>query len=306
MQSIELSSIDLNLLVAFEALMDTKSVTAAAQRIHIGQPAMSAALGRLRLLFNDELFIRIGREMQPTATALEIAPGISMALQHIRLTLQSSQQFNPATAQQTFVLGISDYASTVVIPRLLDRCRQQAPGVDIRLISYDKDQVNDLLGQPAIAVVLGSNFADLSSLAIQQPLMEERFVGIGRPDHPAISQGGISLADFVALPQILVTLRRDEVGVLDRALAAQTLQRRVVLTTPYFLMLPAILANSDLVAAIPLRLAQHFAQQGLVAVFELPLTVKPWAISMVWSKLSDQSPACRWLRQAIQQICTEI
>ena len=124
MKSIDLDAIDLNLLVAFEVIFEEQSVTAAAQRLHLGQPAMSAALGRLRLLFEDELFVRVGRDMKPTAKAIKIAPGISTALQQIRLTLQSSQPFDPATAQQTLVIGISDYGSTVIVPKLLNICRQ--------------------------------------------------------------------------------------------------------------------------------------------------------------------------------------
>ncbi|WP_416666215.1 LysR family transcriptional regulator [Egbenema bharatensis] len=306
MKSIDITAIDLNLLVAFEAVFEEQSVTAAAQRLHLGQPAMSAALGRLRLLFQDELFIRMGRDMKPTAKALEIAPGILMALQQIRLTLQASQEFEPATAQQTFVIGISDYGSTVIVPRLLNLCRQTAPGIDLRLISYEKDQVDELLKQPSTTVIVGSNFPDLTRLTFQQPLMEERFVGICRKGHPALSQGAMLLEQFAELPHALVTLRRDEVGVIDRALAARNLQRRIVLTTPYFLTLPAIVSSSDTIAAIPLRLARKFAEQGWVEWFELPLEIAPWMISMVWSQLSDQALACRWLRQTIQQICQEI
>jgi DNA-binding transcriptional LysR family regulator len=306
MKSIDIAAIDLNLLVAFEAVFEEQSVTAAAQRLHLGQPAMSAALGRLRLLFQDELFIRIGRDMKPTAKALEVAPGISMALQQIRLTLQASQQFEPATAQQTFVIGISDYGSMVIVPKLLNICRQRAPGIDLRLISYEKDQVDGLLKQPSTTVVIGSHFPALTRLAFQQSLMEERFVGICRKGHPALAQGSISLEQFAELPHALVTLRRDEVGAIDRALTAQNLQRRIVLTTPYFLTLPAIVTSSDTIAAIPFRLARQFAEQGLVEWFELPLDIAPWEISMVWSQLSDQALACRWLRQTIQQIGQEI
>lgn len=306
MSSIQLAAIDLNLLVAFEALLEAESVTAAAQRIHIGQPAMSAALKRLRLLFEDDLFIRIGREMKPTAKALEIAPGILSALQQIRLTLQSSQQFDPANAQQAFVIGSSDYANTVIAPKLLEICHHSAPGIDLRLISYEKDQVNMLLAQPEIAVIIGSNFQNLSSQTLQLPLMTERFVGICRQGHPALIEGSMSLASFVNLPHALFTLRRDQVGVIDQALARQNLQRRIVLTTPYLLTLPAIVARNETIAAIPSRLAQQFAQQGQVELFELPLQIDPWAISMVWSKRSNQVPAYRWLRQSIEQICQDL
>ncbi|MEB3357963.1 MAG: LysR family transcriptional regulator [Synechococcales bacterium] len=306
MTSISLASIDLNLLVAFEAIFETGSVTAAAAQVHIGQPAMSAALGRLRSLFDDDLFIRIGRDMKPTAKALEIAPGITAALQQIRLTLQSSQQFDPAIAHQAFIIGCTDYASTVITPTLLQVCRQRAPGIDLRLISYEKSQISALLEQPTLAVILGSGFHDLPPHILQKPLMAERFVGICRRNHPAIRDGSLTLEQFVELPHALFTLRRDEVGVIDRALAKQTLRRRIVLTTPYWLTLPAIIANSDLVAAVPTRMAHQFTTQGFVDTFEIPLALDSWAISMVWSQLTDQAPNCIWLRQAIEEVCAGI
>jgi len=306
MKSIDLSSIDLNLLVAFEAIFAQRSVTAAARQVHIGQPAMSSALKRLRFLFEDDLFVRVGRDMKPTAKALAIAPGISSALKQIRLTLRSSQHFEPATARQAFVIGCSDYAGAVIAPKLLQACHERAPGIDLRLIPYEKERVSALLEQSEIAAIVGSSFQDLPQQALEQSLMKERFVGICRPGHPVAIAGSISLERFAELPHALFTLRRDDVGAIDRVLAARNLKRRIVLTTPYFLTLPAIVADTDTIAAIPSRLAQQFSDRGRVDRFELPLPMNPWTISMVWSQLSDCDPACQWLRQIIQQICGAI
>jgi len=304
MKSIDLASVDLNLLVAFEAIFQEQSVTGAAQRLHLGQPAMSAALGRLRTLFKDDLFVRVGRDMKPTTKALSLAPSISAALHQIRQTLEDSQVFDPATTQYTFAIGGSDYVGAVVLPKLLRYCQQFAPGIDIRLISFDKDQLGELFEQQAIAVVLGT-FEIPPRLTQQVPLMQEHFVGICRPGHPLLAQPVLSLEDFATLPHALFTLRRDEVGAIDRALAAQNLKRRIALTTPYLLTLPALIAENDIVAAIPARLARQFVEQGKVAQFDLPLSLKPWSISMMWSQLSEQAPPNRWLRRTIQHICDE-
>ncbi len=145
MKSIELAQIDLNLLVAFESLFEERSVTAAAQRLYLGQPAMSAALGRLRTLFGDELFIRVGREMQPTTKAVMIAPGIFSALHQVRQTIKSSQNFEPASDQRDFAVGSTDYTSFVVIPKLMTYCREVAPKLNFRMIGFEKDSVGDLL-----------------------------------------------------------------------------------------------------------------------------------------------------------------
>ncbi|HIK17256.1 MAG TPA: LysR family transcriptional regulator [Leptolyngbyaceae cyanobacterium M33_DOE_097] len=302
MKSINLSSVDLNLLVAFEALFEEKSVTAAAQRLHLGQPAMSAALSRLRLLFQDELFIRIGREMQPTAKALEIAPNLSLALQQIRATLATSQTFDPATSEQAFAIASSDYTSTVLIPKLLEHCRHFAPGVDLRLLTFTKNQLETLLEQRTIEIAIGT-FQETPRQALQVPLMQERFVGICRHGHPALRDGEMTLNAFVETPQALFTLRQDAIGEVDKVLAEKGLKRRIALTTPYLLVLPTIIANSDLVAAIPSRIAKQFAEQGHIDWFELPIHTEPWFISMMWSKLSDQDTANVWLRETIQQVC---
>ena len=120
MKSINLAAIDLNLLVAFEALLEQCSVTQAAQQLQIGQPAMSASLNRLRVLFEDELFVRLGRQMQPTLKAQVIALGILAALHHIRQTVTFSQSFEPTSSDRTFAIGSSDYTSFILVPPLLE------------------------------------------------------------------------------------------------------------------------------------------------------------------------------------------
>lgn len=306
MSLIDLSSVDLNLLVAFDAIFELRSVTAAAQRLHIGQPAMSATLGRLRILFKDDLFVRIGRDMQPTATAQAIAPDVASVLQQIRLTLQSSQQFSPGISQQSFVIGCSDYSSIVILPPLLRLCRQSAPGINFRLISYEKNQLGSLLERNAMVIALGSTFHDLPQRIKEESLMKERFVGICRKQHPVLQDKSVSLEQFVEPPHALFTLRQDAVGAVDQALEALNLSRRIILTTPYLLTLSAIVADSETVAAIPSRLAQQLVEQGSVDSFEIPLDLDPWYISMFWSSLSDRSLSCRWLRQTIHQLCEDM
>jgi DNA-binding transcriptional LysR family regulator len=302
---IDLSGIDLNLLVAFEVLFEEKSVTAAAQRLYLGQPAMSAALARLRLLFQDELFIRIGREMQPTAKALEIFPGIKDALQTIRQTLAASQIFDPTTSKSTFTIGSSDYTSYVVMPKLLELCSRIAPGINFRLIGFAKDCVGELLEQRDIDIALGV-FPDPPRQTMQIPLFPEHLVGICRRGHPIITQDAITPEIFAHLLHALFTIRRDEVGEIDQVLAQYNLQRRVVLTTPHLLVLPKIISSSDLVAAVPSRLVAPFVDQNSLEIFDLPVRTRPWMISMLWSKLTEKDQANCWLRQMLKSVCERI
>ncbi len=302
MQSIDLAAIDLNLLVAFEALFEERSVTAAAQRLYLGQPAMSAALGRLRTMFEDELFIRMGREMQPTSKALELAPGILSALQHIRQTIAASQVFDPASSQRSFAIGSSDYTSYVIVPKLLEICQNTAPGIDFRLIGFDKDNVGNLLERGEIDLALGV-FQQPPRQTSHSPLYDDRFIGIARKGHPAVIHGSMSLEMFSQMPHALFTIRRDATGKIDEVLASQGLQRRIALTTSHTLVLPAIISASDLVAAIPARLAARVICLKDLDLFELPVQTEPWTISMLWSKLADQDHANRWLRQTLKTVC---
>ncbi len=305
MKSINLATIDLNLLVAFEALFEEHSVTVAAQRLYLGQPAMSAALGRLRTVFEDELFIRIGKQMQPTSKALEIAPSILAALHQIRQTLESSQVFDPVSSQRSFTIGSSDYTSYIVMPPLLEFCRQNAPGLNLRLIGYEKDNVGELLEQGVVDVALGV-FPNPPQQANCMALFQEHFVGIARHGHPAIINGAIALETFASLPHALVTLRRDAIGEIDKALARHQLQRRIAVTLPYMLALPALIATSDLVAALPHRIAVPLASLHHLERFELPVETEPWTVSMLWSRLADKDATNGWLRQTLKTVCDAV
>jgi DNA-binding transcriptional LysR family regulator len=305
MKSIGLDAVDLNLLVAFEALYIHQSVTLAAQRIHIGQPAMSAALGRLRSLFDDELFVRLGREMKPTARAVAIAPQVMSALDTIRATLADLQTFDPASSQKTFTVATSDYFASMVLPELLCILNHQAPQVNLRLLPIEKESLVNSIENDTLDVAVGT-FANFPPYILQQTLLSEQFVGIARSGHPALEDGVMSLENFVGFPHALFTVRRDDTGIIDQALAKQELKRRIALTVPYWFALPSAIASSDLLVAIPSCMAAHVTQHYSLQAFDIPLNLSSWSISMVWSTLNDQNPENLWLRQTIQHACQRI
>ena len=305
MKSINLASVDLNLLVAFEALLEERSVTGAARRLNLGQPAMSAALGRLRSLFEDKLFIRMGKEMRPTSKAMEIAPGIVTALGQIRQTIEVSRTFDPASAKQSFAISSSDYISFVVVPAMLEFCSRTAPCLDFRMIEFEKDRVGALLEQGEINMALGV-FPNIPRRTLHMPLFEERFVGIARKGHPALFNGLMSVEAFAALPHALMTTRRDTTGQIDKMLANYNLERRIALTIPHMLVLPFVISSSDLVSSVPYRMALRFAGIANLEVFELPIESDPWTVSMIWNTLVDKDYGNSWLRDTIKTICHQI
>lgn len=305
MKSINLAAIDLNLLVAFEALLEERNVTKAAERLQIGQPAMSASLNRLRVLFEDELFVRLGRQMQPTHKAQAIAPGILTALHQIRQTVTFSQAFEPTSSDRTFAIGSSDYTSFILVPPLLEFSYQAAPSLNFRMVEFKKDCVGELLEQGVIDVALGV-FPDPPRKTRWEPILEERFVGIARQGHPDLSHGTMSLERFTQLSHALMTLRQDSTGEIDKVLSQQRLERRVTFTTPHVLILPFAIVTSDLVAAVPYRIALRLSAVCNLTIFELPIETKPWMVSMLWSVLSDQDEANQWLRTTIKTISQKI
>jgi DNA-binding transcriptional LysR family regulator len=149
-------------------------------------------------------------------------------------------------------------------------------------------------------------FPDPPRQTICVPLFQDHFIGMARKHHPVLATGSMSLTEFVSLSHALYTSRRDDVGEIDRVLAQSDLQRRVAITVPHLLVLPSIVAATDLIAAIPSHMARYLANPSEIELFELPIEVPPWTISLLWSQLSDRDPGCSWLRKTLEELCRKI
>ena len=295
----DLARIDLNLLTTFEALLLEGSVTGAARRLGLGQPATSAALARLRALLGDPLFERAGGRMQPTPRAQALAPGVLAALEGLRASLGAAIPFAAGAAARSFTLAVTDYAVAVVLPPLTRAVAAAAPGVDLRLVGPEKDAVPLLLDRGEADLALGV-FPDAPDRFIRTRLLEEGFEGIARRGHPALTSGRMELEAWLAQPQALVTLRRDAAGAVDAALAALGRRRRIALTLPHMLAVPAFLAGTELVAALPSRVIDRF-DPAAIARFPLPVTVPPWWLEMLWNPAARTDNATAWLRERLRE-----
>lgn len=191
------------------------------------------------------------------------------------------------------------------MPPLLEFSHQTAPSLNFQMIGFEKDSVGELLEQGVIDVALGV-FPNPPQKTQWEPIFEERFVGIARQGHPDLTHGTMSLETFTDLSHALMTLRRDTTGEIDKVLSRQSLERRIALTTPHVLILPFAIAKSDLVAALPYRIALRLATVCNLTIFELPIKTKPWMVSMLWRVLSNQDEANHWLRNAIKTIFQKI
>lgn len=297
-----LARLDLNLLLVFDAVFVSRSVTVAAQRLGIRQPAVSAALGKLRADLEDELFVRAAGAMQPTAKALRIAPDVAEALAILSTTLSGATAFDPATSERCFTVASTDYTTMVLLPGLLKALEVEAPKVSVRVFGYDKDDISGLIDRAEIDLALGV-FRNAPERAIRKRLCNERFIGICRDGHPLLHSGKMTLQNYAQARHALVTVKRDTVGEIDAILQAKGMRRRITVVMPHMLALPGVLAATDLVAALPERAAQMMAK-GSLRLFELPLRQEPWRIEMLWNAGMRSDPAGIWLRSKIFKIAS--
>jgi DNA-binding transcriptional LysR family regulator len=214
----------------------------------------------------------------------------------VRNILDFPKQFTP-TATIAFVIASSDYTTLVLIPPLVEAIEAEAPAIHLRIIGYDKADIPDLIDRGEVDVALGV-FQSAPERAVRQFLCPERFVGVARRGHPAISGGAISMEDYIQAGHALVSLRRDAIGEIDKILRERNLSRSVVLTLPHMLVLPAILKRSDLLAALPQRVAQLVVGNEL-QIFDLPMNVPAWRIEMLWNASARSDQASAWLRSKI-------
>ena len=295
-----LYDIDLNLLVAFEALIEEGSVTAAAERIGLSQPAMSNVLARLRKLFGDPLLVRTPEGMAPTPRAQELAEPIHLALSAIQQALQPQAQFIPARSQHTFTLATTDYAELVLLPRLMERLATEAPGanLNVRPVGARVPKVELESGRVDFALGL---FREVPPGVHAQTLFHERFVCLVQADHPDVRKK-LSLKQFVTLQHVRLSSRGAVPGLVDEALASHGLQRRVALWVPHFLIIPIVVAQTQLIATLSERVARFFAHLLPVRVLSPPVDLPPYTLTQVWHERTHHDPAHEWLRGVLTEL----
>lgn len=298
--------IDLNLLVAFDALMGERHVTRAAARVGVSQPAMSAALSRLRTLLADPLFLRSADGLLPTARARDLAEPIAQALRQIETTLVTRPVFDPATATMALTLGLQDYPAFILLPDLLAVLAQEAPGVTLNVRAFnDRDDAVDLLDAGAVDAVIGVAPTQAEGRIMTRPLLHDTFVTIVAKDHPAAKKP-MSLAAFLKLPHILVSPEGQRFGLVDQALAQLGKQRRLVLTLPHMFAVPAVVARTQMTATVLKRVALHALASHPVAVCPPPLALPGISFDLLWHRRSDTHPAQVWFRDLMARVAVAL
>jgi len=296
----DLHGIDLNLLVAFDALMAERSVTRAGVRVGRTQPAMSAALSRLRSLLNDELFIRGPDGLQPTPRAVDLAEPIGYALAQIQKTLEFTQTFDPSQSTATISIGLAEHAAFVLLPRLLAALRHEAPGMVMHARNLEhRDDAVTLLDSGEVDLTVGVPHTPAGRI-LSKRLFKEAFVCIVRKGHPLVSEE-LTLDSFLQMSHLLVSLESDRFGVVDAALAKQGLRRRLALTLPHMYAAPKLVASSDLVATLMRGVVEASDAKEDLVMFEPPLPLGCVRFDMSWHRRNDVHPAQRWFREFLRR-----
>jgi DNA-binding transcriptional LysR family regulator len=293
---------DLNLLLAFDAMLTHHNVTRAGEAIGLSQPAMSAALSRLRTLFGDPLFVKTGAVMQPTARAEALAEPVQRVVRTIRGEILQPGDFTPARSTRTFTLITPDIGEMQFVPPLLERLSGPsglAPGVRLNVVSRPRTAAADALASGAADLAIGY-FPDLKGAGFfQQKLFDNRHVCIVRRDHPQVPGTTIGLDDYMRLRHVVVHPDGRE-HVFEQHLARQGLQREVVLELSHFMSLLPIVERSDLVATVPLDLAQICQRYASIRIVEAPLACPEIPVRQFWHRRAHRDAGNLWLRMQIQ------
>jgi len=294
---IDLMRIDANLLVACNVLITEKSVTRAAARLFITQPAMSQTLNRLRDLFGDRLLVRQGSTMTLTPLAQQLAAPLARALVELQAAVERRPSFAPATSTYRFTVATTDYVGAVLLPHLVRDLRREAPGVIVDVRPIDVARYGRALeeGEYDLALsVLGDEPG-----CTREVVLTDDYACIVRKDHPLTKR--IDARTFVKYPHVLMSPRGGGPGVIDQALAKKKLERRVAVRVPFFALGAAMLPNTDLVMTVPRRLAQLHADALSLKTLPVPVTLTDLEISHAWHRRNDDDAANAWLREAVRR-----
>jgi DNA-binding transcriptional LysR family regulator len=298
-----LSTIDIRLLLVFEALMRERSVSRAAQDVGMSQPAVSRALNTLRQMLKDELFIRSPSGMMPTAQARDLAVPIREALARLQAIFEPAN-FIPEASKRTFRLAVSDHCSNLILPALGERVRREAPGIKLRVRPRRHITVISELDMGEIDFALGIA-VDLPARIKQLILFSEPYICVMRRTHPLAARR-LRYEDFIAAEHLAVTHMGEATQALDVLLRKESVKRRVAVTINQALLAPEVLLRSDLILTTHYHMVRRLPAFADLHTTPLPIAIEPLPVQLAWHGGLAKHPAHEWLRQTIINICADM
>jgi DNA-binding transcriptional LysR family regulator len=294
---------DLNLLVSLDALLQEGSVTQAARRVGLSTPAMSHALSRIRERLEDPILVRAGRGMVLTPRALELRDKVHEVVGAARRVLEPEKPFVASELEETFVVHASDYVLTVLGPTVDRMLREEAPKACVRFVPNTPDDAA-MLRDEGSSLAVGI-YGELPAEMMTRTLLTDRFVCAVRKGHPRVGKR-LTLEQFVDLPHVQVAPRGMPGGYIDDVLAERGLSRTVARAVPYFLTALQLVAETDYVLTISERIAKSHEEALALSVFEVPVKLRPYALSLVWHPRLDADHGHRFLREVFLAAAKEV
>ncbi|MDB5848049.1 MAG: hypothetical protein JWP29_1801, partial [Rhodoferax sp.] len=282
----DLQKVDLNLLLAFDALMQDGNLTRAGFRLGLSQPSMSHALARLRKLWGDPLFVRVPSGMEPTPFALQISVAVREGLALLQGALGVAAVFDPKTCNRTFQILMSDIGELVYLPTLITKLKTAAPDVNLRILQLPRESYQEAFSSGEADLAIGYLPA-LKAGFYQQRLFVDSYICIAREGHPRVSRS-LTLAQFTDESHILVepagsrystaSLQSSTTTFIERHLVDQGLSRRVALRVPHFMVVPGIVQHTDLLATVPGSVVAHIKPMPRVQLLQLPIATPTYEV----------------------------
>jgi DNA-binding transcriptional LysR family regulator len=295
-----LGTIDLNLLVAFDVLLAEQSVTRAARRLGLSQPAMSSALGRLRRLVGDPILVRTATRMVPTQRAMELVGPVRQILAQVEVALSAPAPFDPASTRRRFRIATNDYVEAVLLPKLVREVAHAAPGIDLEVLQLGAGYPEEALQTGKLDLAIG--FAHNVPVELHSHILfKDKFVCAVRADHPSVGRR-LTPRQYADLPHLLVSQTGGVTGIVDSALAMHGLERRVAVTVPHFVVTPHVVVQSDCIVTLAERVARTFAEILPLRLLKPPVFLPAIRVAMAWHERNEHDPAQKWLRDTLRTI----
>lgn len=299
-----LRSLDLNLLLIFDAIYNERSISKVAGKLNLSQPTVSNALARLRERLDDPLFERSSQGMLPTLRAKMMAEPIRQALDLLEQGLRGDDAFDFVDSDREFAIAAEDYGETVILPRFVDWLAKVAPRIRIRIraepISLLKGELRD--GTVDLAL---DYFAMQDASYYSKCVLTETLVSLSRRDHPDIAEK-LSLETYLAQKHVALTLSKNTVPMIDLTLSKRGLQRQIAVIVPHFISMPVIVQNSDMICTLPRRMAYLYADHFRLRPHVVPVRVPQFPIYLIWHESANLNKSHQWFRNQLMEFCERL
>ena len=292
-----ISRVDLNLFIVFEAIYAEGSVTRASLKLNLTQPAISHALGRLRLMFDDPLFVRQGHQMVSTPLARSIIEPVRHSLRGFEVTLNKLNRFDPASTEKEFTLALRDVLESTVLPPLMVALEHDAPHARVAAVQVDRRELESELQAGTLDCAIDV-LLPLAPDIRHARILADRTLVVARRGHPRL-QGEITLDQYLAEQHILASSRRKGPGIEDFELSRIGMQRKIRLRCQHYFAACRVVSQTDLILTMPERYARVANQQFDNQLLPLPLEMPAWDVYLYWHANVEDDPANKWLRERL-------